>query len=113
MQRKTSALMLVATCSSLAGGCVAPLVAGAAAGAGVFGAGEGANALARREQASDARLRHITAASVSLSSDDITSISDKDWRGGILHWVAAINDGRRFRCESGAGTAICTPLTSE
>lgn len=100
---------VLASCSMLAAGCAAPLLAGAAAGAGVFGAGEATDALARRELSNDDRLRHISAASLGVGSQAIADISDRDWRGGILHWVAITRDGQRFNCESGAGTAICTP----
>lgn len=105
-------LLFIAACSTLTGGCVAPLLAGAAAGAGIFGVGEGADALMRREQMGDARLRHISAAALGVGSGDITTITDKDWRDGILHWNVVRRDGQRFQCESGAGTAICTPRTS-
>lgn len=69
------------------------------------------DALTKRELASDDRLRHISGASLGVSSQDIAGISDKDWRGGILHWVATKRDGQRFKCESGAGSGICTPYT--
>jgi len=93
-----------------ASGCVAPLIAGAAAGAGVFGVNEGIAALTRRDLADDSRLRHLTAASLEMSSDDIPTISDKDWRGDVLHWIATTRTGDRFRCESGHGSALCTPV---
>jgi len=104
------ALIVVAGCSTLVGGCVAPLIAGLAAGGGVLGVGEGTDALARRAQSGDDRLKHITAASLQISSADIATVGEKDRRGGILHWVAIRTNGETFRCEEGAGTAICSPL---
>ena len=47
----------VAVASLMTAGCGAPLIAGLASGAGVFGVGEGTNALMRRENARDSRLR--------------------------------------------------------
>ena len=66
-------LIVVAGCSTLVGGCVAPLIAGLAAGGGVLGVGEGTDALARRAQSGDDRLKHITAASLGVSSADIAT----------------------------------------
>lgn len=110
--KRVRAFLLAAVCSTLTSGCVAPLLAGAAAGAGVFGVNEGISALQRRELAGDDRLRHISASSLNISSDDIASISDKNWRGSILHWVVTHRNGRRFRCEAGAGSGNCTPFPS-
>ena len=103
-------LVFVAISSFLASGCVAPLLAGAAAGAGVFGVNEGIAALTRRELADDNRLRHVTAASLQMSSEDIPTISDKEWHGDVLHWIATTRTGDRFRCEAGHGSGFCTPV---
>ncbi|HEY6815854.1 MAG TPA: hypothetical protein VI168_09980 [Croceibacterium sp.] len=107
--RRFGSTLIAMAGSVLVAGCAAPLVAGLAAGAGVLGVGAGTEALSKREMADDDRLRHISAASLGISSTDLATISGKDWRGDILYWVATDVDGRRFRCEYGAGTAHCVP----
>ena len=109
--KRTAALLLIATSSIAAAGCVAPLLVAGLSGAGMLGAHEGMSALQRRQMGSDDRLRSITAGSVGSSADDITTISDKHWRGGVVHWVATTRNGQRFRCEWGIANGNCTPFT--
>ena len=104
-------LLVAVGCGTLVSGCVAPLAAGLAAGAGIFGVNAAGGAISKKAQAGDDRLRYVTGASLGVSSVDIASISEKDWKGDILYWVATHRNGNRFRCEQAAGTAHCTPYT--
>jgi hypothetical protein len=108
---RVAAVVWVTAGSSLAAGCVAPLLVAGASGAGMFGAHKSMSAIQRHQMASDDRLRSISAANVGGSAEDIT-ISDKHWRHGVLHWVAVNRNGQRFGCEMGEANWSCAPLAS-
>lgn len=91
-------------------GCVAPLAAGLATGAGIVGV-EAANRkltndAVKRELSRDDRLTFLTAAHLSIPSNEVHLISNKEWEGEILHWTAATSKGV-VTCEQIDGAAQC------
>ena len=110
--KRTGAVLLVAASSIVVAGCVAPLLVAGLSGAGMFGATKGMSALQRRQMGSDDQLRSVTAGRLGISADDITAISDKHWRHGVVHWVATNRSGQRFSCEWGTANGTCAPFAS-
>ncbi len=108
--RSGTALFAIAF-SIVATGCAAPLIGAAVSGAGMLGAHKGMNAIQRQQLADSDRLRSISAGALRVSADDIT-ISDKRWRKGVLHWIAANQKGQQSRCEMGEANLSCTPFGS-
>lgn len=107
-----AALTFVTVSAASIGGCVASELVGAAAGAVDWGADELGTDTGRRYAAREDRLRRISAETLNIGVAEIRDISGREWRGGMLHWVATTRAGQRYRCESGAERAACTPASS-